>query len=336
MSTPISGQDPTVEAPPRVSGPLLATCLTVVLALSACSPPSEETPPLDAALFGRFEAFLAKNDQMDWEKAFEEAIADCMKPQGFEYTPELAVGAGVILDDAPLEGTPEFAAEYGYGFTDYPGRAEESAEIDRLLAERGTPQGDRVSAMSPAEKAAYDSALWGGDAAAGTEDVRDSVDPEDRGCRAIAEEKVGPDPASFLFTPEMEALQAAIGEIEIRVAEDPRLTTAHEQWVDCMVDAGLVGFTHPDDAPQSIVTEINTKFSRVADATLENPDYAALRQVELSTATADLACRAEIGYDAQQQKVRTALEADFVAQNQELIEQAVAQFEKVAGATSDS
>jgi hypothetical protein len=333
MSTRISAPARTEHLRRSRASALTVVGLVIALPLTACSGPAGKMAPLDAAIFDRFEKFLAQNDQLDWEKRQEDAIADCMKTQGFDYTPELTVSASVVPDDAPQQGTPEFAAEYGYGFVDAPGRAEESAETERLLAEQGTPQQDRIDAMSAAEKAAYDAALWGGGVAAGGEEAGDSADPEERGCRAIAEEKAGPDPASFLFTPEMEALDSAIWKIDDRLAEDPRLATVHEQWIACMDDAGLVGFTHPDDAPQSIITELNTNFSTVESQTPENPAYLALQQVERQTATADLACRAELDYDVQAQKVRESLEADFVTENQDLIEQALEQFEKVVEQT---
>lgn len=326
-STRPSGPRSARRAPARA----LVLALLAGLPLAACTAPESEQSPLDLTLFARFDTFLEENSQIDWVARHEDAIADCMKAQGFDYVPDLPVVTVADLDGAPQQGTPEYAAEYGYGITDSPGRAEEAAESARPLEEPGETQQELVDEMSSAQKAAYDSALWGGDPATGTEGARQSVDPEDRGCRAIAEDEVGPDPASFLFTPEFEALQTSMAQIDVRVADDPRLAAAHEQWADCMSDAGIVGFSHPDDALQSIVTEVNTDFTTVESATLENPAYAALQQRERATATADLACRTEIGYDAQQQKVRHDLEADFLTENREVVEQAVAQFEKVSG-----
>ncbi|GAA1399478.1 hypothetical protein [Oerskovia paurometabola] len=326
-STRPSGPGRARPAPARA--PVLA--LLAGLSLAACTAPESEQSPLDLTLFARFDTFLEENSQIDWVARHEDAIADCMKAQGFDYVPDLPVVTVADLDGAPQQGTPEYAAEYGYGVTDSPGRTEEITEGERLLEEQGDPQQDLVDALSAAQKAAYDSALWGADPATGTEDVRKSVATEDRGCRAIAEDEVGPDPASFLFTPELEALQASMAQIDVRVADDPRLAATHEQWADCMSDAGIVGFSHPDDALQSIVTELTTDFPTLESATLENPAYAALQQRELATATADLACRTEIDYDAQQQTVRHDLEADFLTENRELVEQAVAQFEKVSG-----
>ncbi|QDW62725.1 hypothetical protein [Oerskovia sp. KBS0722] len=103
--------------------------------------------------------------------------------------------------------------------------------------------------------------------------------------------------------------------------------------VDALPDAGVVGFSYPDDALQSIATALNADFPTVESATLKNPAYTAPHQRELATATADRACRTEIDDDTQQQ-VRHDLEADFLAENREVVEQAVAQSETVSGRTS--
>ncbi|MFE4465444.1 hypothetical protein ACFRCR_10045 [Oerskovia sp. NPDC056781] len=83
----------------------------------------------------------------------------------------------------------------------------------------------------------------------------------------------------------------------IEVGIGPPLTTAHEQRPDGMSGTGIVGFSHPDDVPQSGVSGCDTDFSTVQSAPLDR-------------------------------------ETDLLAWKHERVEQAVTQLEKVSGRTS--
>ncbi|MBD7950287.1 MULTISPECIES: hypothetical protein [Oerskovia] len=91
------------------------------------------------------------------------------------------------------------------------------------------------------------------------------------------------------------APQTSLAPIEVRI--DPLLAAAHEQRSDGMSDTGIVGFSHPDDAPQSVISGLEADFSTVESTPLDR-------------------------------------ETDLLAWKHELVEQAVTRFGKVSGRTS--
>lgn len=132
-----------------------ATCCTLLLALTGCSTPEGElTEVLELPL----DAFLAEmasyrdSPATEWNR-IEELTAQCMTEQGFQYTPSpvpeaIAGGEPVDVD----RGTPEYAAEYGYGmFTLVPIANSEVVDTD--------PNMIMLSSSSWAEQVQWSTAL---------------------------------------------------------------------------------------------------------------------------------------------------------------------------------
>lgn len=176
------------------------------LALAGCSQAGSqsgteeaETGPLDEYL-----AFLWEGEEWTEERyeaenlEREELIAECMKKEGFEYTPNPDSGGWVAADDVgdePEWGSLEFAETYGYGIIDWPG-------ADALLEEPADyvdPNQDYVESLSVSEQDAYYATLYGEPEevteGADSEDASEAYSWEENGCYGWADHQMnGDDP----------------------------------------------------------------------------------------------------------------------------------------------
>jgi hypothetical protein len=218
---------------------------TLVLAVAACggggSSGDEPVDPIDAVFGSRSTA--AEDRALGLQH--QEAVADCMREAGWEYTPfDVFAAYGSDLDDDRQ--SPDFGKEFGYGVT----RSYELYEWPNIDAEgnwlsqgndagEGDPNDAYVNSLSPEDQEAYSTALYGELANAEPESYDAEGNPvfpdppiEEQGCSGKAyvatygEDQAYDDDA---FTDRMFELMDALD-------HDPAIEEATIVWSDCMYD----------------------------------------------------------------------------------------------------
>lgn len=235
----------------------------------------------------------------------ERLVADCMAEHGFEYVAvSLDDRRAGPFDEAYALEPAEFAERYGYGVTTLTAGAEDERFLD--------PNQEIMDSLSPDERAEYERALWGSDAA---------VDPDaaDQGCRMQAEVEVygvrEPDDRAQQME-RFAALFEALDELSRRIENDPRLADSEIDWARCMAAAGYPGFTRPHEARQAVFDQ----FAALSTQSDPDPDaLASLREFELALAPVDHACRQE-HVDGPRREVAYELERQFVEEHRAELE----------------
>jgi len=313
---------------------------------SGSSPAAQDKSPLSEYMGsdftgsggGGFRIAIGGNDQQPTEEQLanrrkvEDAIASCMKDQGFRYIP------------VPPEANPKdkfaeafrlppdkFAEQYGYGIS----------TIDFSEADSEDPNTEIRNALSDRAKAAYDKALNGQpqqqSSDAGTKVVGGG--PGIGGCRAKAIDQVyGAGTAAKkgqTGAQEMRRFDSLFRDLEAlrkRITDDPKVVEAARAWSDCMADAKQTGLTKPDDAREKVAQKFNQllgiqpgqkKEISIGPDSLKNVDPAKLAEVrryELAVAKADYDCRQK-GYDKTYKEVQYAAEREFIQDHKTILEQ---------------
>ncbi|HEY3140702.1 MAG TPA: hypothetical protein VGJ86_06215 [Acidimicrobiales bacterium] len=294
--------------------------------------PDERDPtPLDEFWQSVGGGDMSDDEMADQERRLEQRVADCMQQQGFEYTPVESNWSGVSAeaDSGPWSLPPEeFAEKYGYGMFTMDPVADEDTVDD--------PNQERVDAMSDAERAAYEAALWGsydentGELIGDGEGCQSTAWAEENGGDPNVEENGGdPNVEESEFNDlweEMDALYEGVN-TDSRVADEAR------KWSDCMADTDHPDLEVPDDAPQLV----NDRYQELLPPELRTPDdelseggpalalpggerddslglapddLRDLKAYEIEVAAADLECRGD--YDDVHYDVQVELEKQFI------------------------
>lgn len=167
----------------------------------------------------------------------EEFIAACMSEQGFNYTPvQMSVVVTTAGDSTgPQQGTIEWAELWGFGISTDPWSAGAGGGGTSIAT---GPAGDDpnqalVEAMSDAERAAWEEALWG-------TPQEGEWDPMQAGCNGQAQAaqwETNATPSQF------EALETEMERVWEQTQTDPQMATLNAAWASCLTDAGHPGFT---------------------------------------------------------------------------------------------
>ena len=265
--------------------------------------------------------------------AVQDAVAACMKEQGFEYEPDPGTGTFFSSDSLDVEwGSEEFAKTYGYGIsTDMFGAAsgEDTEYVD--------PNQDYIDALSDGEQAAYSEALWGPPQVVGGDAGEVAAEPLDydwktAGCMGAAQHEIidASDPSS---DPEYASLVEGMNAIYQRVEESPAVIAKEKEWSGCLAEAGFPGFEHKADPSEEFSERLGELTMPVDEAgqptagSGDEPDPAALdalRADEIATATADFGCAEKTGYTSTLTTEQNRLEQEFVDENRERLDALVA------------
>ena len=219
---------------------------TLVFAVAACggggSSADEHVDPIDAVFGSRSTA--AEDRALGLQQ--QEAIADCMREAGWEYTPfDVSAAYGSELDDERQR--PDFGTEFGYGVTrryelyEWPNTDAEGNWVSQDDDDAGAvdPNEAYVQSLSPEDQEAYSTALLGEFATSEAQSYDAEGNPvfdvppiEDQGCSGKAYvatyggEHAYDDAA---FNDRMFALLDALD-------HDPGIEEATIAWSDCMYD----------------------------------------------------------------------------------------------------
>lgn len=220
----------------------------------------------------------ANVDWQDQERKVQEAIAVCMREQGWEYIPvEQPDGFYNYNEEDELE----LYKKQGFGIVYYTLNRGNESSGDDPYADWVDPNQKYVESLSESEMTAYYESLHGTQEEQEAGQVRE-VDPETGeeyfvqygygpGCYGKAQEEVnGKD---ITQTPEYgEAVNKYWEELQERYEADPRIVALDKEWASCMKKAGYE-FTNQNDLWERGYQDIQTRHDEIAgDAINANND----------------------------------------------------------------
>lgn len=186
---------------------------------------------------------------IEQERKVQQAVADCMKQEGFEYIaqdPAAFMGSSTFDEDIAFD-SKEWAEKYGFGMSTTFGS-------DGFAGPGTTPPTDPnqayVESLSEAERAAYHKALYG---------EVPAFDPTSASTTAMAAfEPSGCDGEARRATDTSQAFYSEFGdemqEIYEGIQNDPAIVAALGKWTSCMAEAG-----YEYDTPDQMYQEAGGK-----------------------------------------------------------------------------
>jgi hypothetical protein len=241
----------------------------------------------------------------------ENAIAACMKAEGFDYVPVDPVAQQAALTGKASMSDDEYEQQFGYGITTLYGRGSAQTDPNEKIREQ----------LAEADRAAYDRALSGGNP---DQTFVLAVDTGDftqlGGCTKKATDQ------AFGGSRLLQTLQRKLDELDDSIAADQRMVHAQDAWRGCVKAATGQEF---EDA-ESIEDEITQRFERLVGSVVPPGqvapegtqfDMAALRKLqqdEMDLFRKDRDCERKL-IDPVETKVRQAKETKFKSDNAELL-----------------
>jgi hypothetical protein len=311
----------TLEAPMRHPIRLLSTValvLSIALVAGACGGGGDPSAAKRKQPTGPVE------DQLGFDQAgiaarqsrVEADIRDCMRAQGFDYVPVDPLAQRAAVTGVSRLSDQDFLEQFGYGISTLWGRGGAQSDPNQRVR----------AALSPADRSAYDRALWGDNPGTTFQAAVDSGDfTKLGGCTRRATERV------FGGAQVLTQLQGKLDQLDERILEDQRMVRAVERWSSCMAAAGY-RYEEPDAIDSDLTKRLEAIVGPVpgpfatGPAAGEKPQpydhaaLAALQRDEVATARADAACERK-HITPVESVVRPQYEAQFRQQNQSLISQ---------------
>ncbi|QRY39631.1 hypothetical protein JVX92_08720 [Microbacterium hominis] len=305
------------------------TLAAVALAISAsgCTAASDGSggktdSPLMEYLGAVYGTNLSASEQeqryAESQKKSEELVAQCMKDQGFEYTPNTQ-NVSFSAGDADMwkPDDRDWVSQYGYGMVKNPMSDQPAQETPYTDPNQGY-----LDSLSQTEQTAYWEALYGPQPTEDQlgEDGSYEYDWKTAGCQGAAQHETNSDP---MQDEQFASLNEAINTFYTDMATNTAFAEINQKWSSCMSDAGHTGFSAQTDAQMSISNKLSSyyeKMSGSSGAQENDPELATLAEEEVAVALADLDCRTKTGYTAEQQKVQFELERQFIADHKAELE----------------
>jgi hypothetical protein len=307
---------------------------TVALA-AGCSGDSVATTTTDDGLAGGPLADLlgygiSPADSRANELKVQQAIAECMKGEGWEYQPVDFSSQNGNLDefDEQLSDPVSYGTKYGYGVV----RGYDLGQ-DQDTTVFVDPNTEYVNSLSADEMASYDVSLYGTAAEAPVGDEEAAAPPlEQQGCYGQAQAEVYGD--SPLADPDV---STRLDELSSDAQNDPKILDAYDVWAACMTERdGSYEFATPDEiynylygelaAAQGFGQQAASGFVRGVNPgdTLPEVDQdaiEALRAEEMQIWTDDQACQVETDIPGIRKQVEQQMVDQLVQDFPELGEQ---------------
>ena len=246
----------------------------------------------------------------------EADIHECMKAQGFDYVPVDPFAQRAAVTGASRLSDEDFLNQFGYGISTLWGRGGAQSDPNQQLR----------TSLGPADRRAYDRALWGDSPGATFQAAVDSGDfTKLGGCTRKSTESV------FGGAQVLTQLQGKLDQLDERILADQRMVRALERWTSCMAEAGY-HYEDPDEIDSDITKRMEQIVGPVPGPFATGPGsgqkpvpydhaaLAALQRDEVATARADFACERK-DITPVEAVVRPQYEAQFRQSNQTLISQ---------------
>lgn len=243
----------------------------------------------------------------------ENLLRDCMRAQGFEYVPVDPAAQRTALTGTANLTEEEFERQYGYGLTTlYERRVSQSAAGPNVATR---------NSLSPAQRTAYDRALFGANIGVTFDVAADQGEyGQLGGCTKEATEQ------SFGGPELLRTMASKLDELDARILADPLMVKAVTQWRDCMrVD----GYELAD--PDQVDVVLKRRLEQIvgppdravvpgtaATAPYDKGALLALQREEVAMVAADIACERR-HISPVEDKVREQYERTFREQNASLL-----------------
>ncbi len=288
-----------------------------------------------------------KAEEEKWrqrEREMQEKIAECMKAEGFEYTPfiyEESVSFAPPAEEEDLT-EEEWKLKYGYGMFAEMLRWEE--EEEHFEEEFEDPNWEYMETLSESERMAYEKALWGDWEAFDHEPEFDEegneiwVEPdfeEIGGCQTLIEQEYyGQNDEAFEEL--NKELEPAWDQFRQWIETDSRVAELNQKWSSCMAEKGY-DFENEEDihiylekladdlfsqqdmiSPESEPTEEEMEAWGPWGPGIEEADIRALADEELAIAAADIECAGDM-FDVMEE-IHKEYEAKFIEEYRDLLE----------------
>jgi len=222
----------------------MAMAMAVLAAACAGNTAEEGEGQDDELSLGDFGVSASREDYNPraMKMEFEEKIAECMRAQGWEYTPYVSASVTGGLGFSEYD-EGEYRKTYGFGISTQSLLAEEEAEA-HVADKEADPNAAITKRMSDDERAAYETALHGEQVEPLTEEELETMTDEELaehnkrqgsgegGCTEEVWRQVTPDTA-FL-----EEFGDALEDVYERMLADPRVVKANADWSACMAERG--------------------------------------------------------------------------------------------------
>lgn len=253
--------------------------VAVGLALSACG---GETPSrAEESLPGTKEFGLTEEEFAAHVEETQALIAGCMEAAGWEYVPvdvKTIEAAQARVRKEPGYTRRTYKERWGLGVT---------TRFDNPVRDTGLgPNLEIYSSLSETDKVAYFHTLFGEDPDADFAFALDEEDFSDTGgCTRAAVEQV--------FT--QEQLEGSyVNPKDVLVDSDPRIIEAHQNWSECMHDAGYEYEYDQDEIIEEYQDRLDELTEGEDPSTLTGARAQALgelQQEEIAVSLADLECQ---------------------------------------------
>jgi len=319
------------------------------LLLAACSSGAADAADMDMTIgpldefTARIHGFSFDPDQRETQQEAqaridhegrlqEEYIAACMADLGFTYLPRDDNFGSVWFHDGEDEiqwGTLEFAENYGFGISTDPWGWNDPDHEMNQVTEWHDPNQELIEAMSDAELAAWNEALWG--PPQDWEDENFIWDPSQAGCSGAAQLHVQGAGLAVVDGP-FQAISDEVNNFWTAMQSDSRIVRLNAEWASCMADAGFGGLSSGDELRMSLGDEWNdlqpwadeewNELSMAWDweadpagppmPEMDPAVHAAFTEREITLAVADFHCRADVDFDSIHQQLNIDLQQEFV------------------------
>lgn len=331
----------------RLSLGIAAVSLTFPLVLTACSSGSGQSGNDDAADYPLADLYNALYDTTGYESSseeemnaqfqaqqtkVEEAVAQCMADEGFDYIPFVGnYGVSIVASsdesDDPAEqyGTVEYAQKYGYGM--YTGEDENVSSEDEEQVEN--PNDAIVNQMSDSERESYYIALYG-DSSDITEEEAETYEYDwtKVGCSGKAQHETDLDNSASPYTtlsedPQWAELISEADDLWEKAEQDSEMTSLISEWANCMADSGISGVKSPDGVYDLISEKMDELYQpSSSDSGTDNYDEIKpeLAAYEISIAVPDATCKKKLDYDNKNNEIYNRIQQEFVDANKDKIE----------------
>jgi hypothetical protein len=223
----------------RVARRGAAAAVVAMMVMAGCG--SGSSGPSQAELLDPTNSPIAKllgydispADQKVKQLETEQAVADCMKDEGWEYKPQdySSMGGNTAWEDEYAEQMADpvaYGEKYGYGIV-------RQNDLNNQMNEDGVntyedPNQDYLNSLSMEESQAYQEALYGKQSMEPMDDSEEYIPPpiEEQGCYGKANAEVY---GAAMSDPD---IQTKMNDFYENAENDPDLVAAGKVWATCM------------------------------------------------------------------------------------------------------
>jgi hypothetical protein len=280
-----------------------AIAAALSLGVAACGSDGEETAATEVN--SPISEFLGFDDSgnpeanearfIEEERARQEVIAECMREQGFEYSPVDPDQFVSFEEPGGLEwGSDEWVAKYGFGISTQRWSQDEVGpdlvghEYDDQGEQFEDPNQDYVESLSDSEREAYYAALSGDpenfpaiDETLSEEEIEaqtEGFEWEPSGCEGEAYDETGSGTANEFYQEYGDELDTMYE----RMQNDPRIVEAEQALSDCVADKGY-DYTDMESVYETFEADLAEVDSGVTypGQDLTEDDYSSMSEAEL-------------------------------------------------------